>query len=86
MWLSNPELPCEKRAPMTVLATLAAFLIALAFRQLATSPSAVQTRTLILCLVLAAGSLFADVRFVMKYRTICSELEQQLHRMSHPAP
>ncbi len=82
--LTSAELPCERRPPLTILATLSAFLIALSFRQLASSVSSTQTRILIVCLLLAGGAMFSDVRFVMKYRTICSGLQEQLRQLNQP--
>jgi hypothetical protein len=84
MVLTRPELPCEKRAPLGVLAMLAAFLIALGFRQLASSPGTAQTRILILCLMLSAVALFADVNYVVRHRSFCNQVQQDLDRLTHP--
>jgi TRAP-type uncharacterized transport system fused permease subunit len=84
MLLTKPELPCEKRAPLTVLATLAAFVVALAFRQMASSEGRPQTRILILCLLLSAAALFADVSFVVRHRAFCNQVQQDLDRLTHP--
>jgi hypothetical protein len=70
--LNLQHTPCEERAPLTVVATLAAFVIAFCFR----SVSAVDTRTgkvmLIVALVITSACLFADARFVLEYRAICN--------------
>jgi hypothetical protein len=33
---------------------------------------------LLVCLLIAAGTLFADFRYVRKYRDFCDELQQQM--------
>src|SRR5258707_1186161 len=84
MLFTNPEMPFERRAPLTVLATLAALLIALFFRQLASAQNPAHSRLLVLSVVLAAVALFADVRFVVKYRVICNQIQDELHQLNHP--
>lgn len=76
--LMNPHsMPCEQRAPLTVMATLAAFVIAFCIRQFGSGQSGSPiSRTsnilLIAALLIAAICLFADARFVLEYRDICN--------------
>jgi hypothetical protein len=83
---TSPEMRCERRAPLTVLATLAAFLIALGFRQLATAQRVADRRILLVCMLISAIALFADVRFVLKYRLICNQIQEQIQQLNHPGP
>ncbi|HUB18001.1 MAG TPA: hypothetical protein VL990_05160 [Acidobacteriaceae bacterium] len=70
---------CNTLAPLTVLATLAAFVISICFRQMGRFPDKRSRRILLVWLLLAAGTLFADFRYVRKYRTFCDQLQQQMH-------
>ena len=70
--LDLQHMPCEQRAPLTVLATLAAFMIAFCVRQFSASLSRTSRNVLLAALFIAAASLFADARFVLQYRGICS--------------
>lgn len=72
---------CDRLAPVTVLAMLSAFAVALCFRQLATPRTGTPTRSrqLFAALLIAAITLFADVHYVSKYRGFCNQLQQQLH-------
>jgi hypothetical protein len=66
---------CDRLAPLGVLAALAATLIALCFRALATA----RTRSLLAAtLLLAAISLFASARFIVRYHGACAGVQQQL--------
>lgn len=70
--LSPQHTPCEQRAPLTVLAMLAAFVIALCIRQFAGAISRAARIILITALLMAAACLFADARFVLQYRDLCN--------------
>ena len=75
---------CDRLPPMTICAVLAAFAIALSFRQV---PKAVTTRDkwlLAAAIFVAATTLFADARFILKYRSICSQLQEQIRHMQTP--
>lgn len=74
---------CEFLAPLTVLATLAAFLISVCFRQMARHPHRSSRWFLAACALVAAATLFTDFRFVRRYRGFCDELHQQM-RISQP--
>ncbi|MFP5226983.1 MAG: hypothetical protein ACLGXA_05095 [Acidobacteriota bacterium] len=74
---------CDSLAPLTVLATLAAFLISICFRQMGRFPDKRSRWILLIWLLIAAGTLFADFRYVRKYRAFCDELRQQI-RQSTP--
>jgi hypothetical protein len=65
-----PELP-----RLTILATLAAFLIALCFRQLGSAATRAERSVLFFCLALAALTLFADARIVIHYRAGCHAVD-----------
>ena len=69
---------CESLAPLTVLATLAAFLISVCFRQMARHPGRSSRLFLLVCILLAAVTLFTDFRFVRRYRGFCDQIQQQM--------
>jgi hypothetical protein len=83
--LRSPEVHCDTLAPLTVLATLAAFLISICFRQMGRFPDRRSRLFLLVCLLIAAGTLFADFRYVRHYRDFCDQLQQQI-RQSAPNP
>ncbi|HVJ09837.1 MAG TPA: hypothetical protein VM554_15775 [Acidisarcina sp.] len=64
--------PCEQRAPLTVMATLGAFVIAFCLRQFSGSLSSGSRNILLAALLLAAACVFADARFVLQYREVCN--------------
>ncbi len=66
--------------PLTVLATLAAFLMSICFRQMAKHKERSQRWFLAVCLLIAAITLFADFRYVRRYRGLCDSIQQQFHR------
>lgn len=79
-WLIHASaVHCDSLAPLTVLATLAAFLISICFRQMGRFPDKRSRWILFVFLLIAAGTLFADFRYVRKYRTFCDQLQQQMH-------
>ncbi len=69
---------CDRLAPLCVLAALAAVLIALCFRGLATHAN---RRVAGVALLLASVSLFASVRFVARYHAACTLVEQRLQQL-----
>jgi hypothetical protein len=77
------EVHCDSLAPLTVLATLAAFLISICFRQMGRYPDRRSRLFLLACLLIAAATLFADFRFVRRYRDFCDSLQQEM-RQSGP--
>ncbi|MGB7188807.1 MAG: hypothetical protein WBD10_01595 [Acidobacteriaceae bacterium] len=81
-WFTRPGsgIDCGRLAPLTVLATIAAFLMAICFRQMAQYRERSQRWLLAGCLLLAALSLFTDFRYVRRYRGICDSV-QQMQRM-----
>jgi hypothetical protein len=85
-WLigRSPAIHCDALAPLTVLATLAAFLIAICFRQMSRFSNRSARWFLLICLLIAAATLFTDFRFVRRYRDYCNQLRQQI-RQSTPA-
>jgi hypothetical protein len=70
--LNLQHTPCEERAPLTVVATLAAFVIAFCFRSVASVDTRSGKFLLLAALIIAAVFLFADARFVLEYRAICN--------------
>lgn len=74
------EIHCDSLAPLTVLATLAAFLISVCFRQMGRYPDRRSRWVLAAWLLIAAGTLFADFRFVRHYRGFCDKLQQQMRQ------
>jgi uncharacterized membrane protein YfcA len=74
-WYTRPGgIDCNHLAPLTVLATISAFLIAICFRQMARYPERSLRWFLVVCLLLAAAALFTDFRYVRRYRGICDSL------------
>jgi hypothetical protein len=86
VWFMRPAagIDCNRLAPLTVLATIAAFLMAICFRQMGQHKEKSQRWFLLVCLLIAAVALFSDFRYVRRYRGICDEVEQ-MQRMQ-PAP
>jgi hypothetical protein len=81
-WLTRPgAIQCDALAPLTVLATLAAFLISVCFRLMARRADRRSRWFLFAIILIAAATLFADFRFVRRYRTFCEDLRQQMHRV-----
>ncbi len=81
-WLIlESEVHCDSLAPLTVLATLAAFLISICFRQMGRFPDKRSRWILLVWMLVAAGTLFADFRYVRKYRAFCDQLQQQMRRV-----
>jgi hypothetical protein len=77
----GPAIDCNTLAPLTILATLAAFIIASCFRQMARHTERAHRWFLVIWLVIAAATLFADFRYVRRYRGICDSLQQQMQPM-----
>jgi phosphoglycerol transferase MdoB-like AlkP superfamily enzyme len=87
LWLgrSSNAVECDRLAPLGVVATLSAFIIALAFRQLGRAGTRAKRWQLALALLLAGGTLFGDIRFVAKYRNPCNQVQQQLKQTKIPS-
>lgn len=85
-WFTRPGsgIDCNRLAPLTVLATLGAFLMAICFRQMARFKEQSARWFLVACLVMAAMTLFTDFRYVRRYRGVCDEVQQMQH--VRPAP
>ena len=83
-WFTRPGsgVDCNRLAPLTVLATLGAFLMAICFRQMARFKERSARWFLAACLVMAAVALFTDFRYVRRYRGLCDEVQQ----MQQPRP
>jgi hypothetical protein len=77
-WFTRPEpgIDCNRLAPLTVLATIAAFLMAICFRQMGQHKERSQRWFLLVCLLIAAATLFTDFRYVRRYRGVCDQVEQ----------
>ncbi len=69
---------CNRLPPLTILATLAAFNMAIIFRQMGRHPEGLHRWFLLIWLVIAAATLFADFRYVRRYRGVCDSLQQQM--------
>jgi hypothetical protein len=85
LMLRSAAIQCNSLAPLTVLATLAAFLISICFRQMGRYPDRRSRLFLLGCLLIAAATLFADFRFVRRYRDFCDSLQQQMRQQATPA-
>lgn len=86
-WLAfgSSGIYCDRLPSMTVCATLAAFAIALGFRQMPRISARTQKWLLAASLLIAALTLFADARFVLKYRGLCSQIQEQFRQMHTPS-
>ena len=73
---------CDRLPSMTICATVAAFVIALCSRQIGRANA--RKWLLAAAALLAGATLFADARFVLKYRGVCSQLQQQIKQMHTP--
>jgi hypothetical protein len=71
---------CNRLAPLTILATVAAFLMSMCFRQMARHKERSQRWFLFVCLLIAAATLFTDFRYVRRYRGICDSIRQQIRQ------
>lgn len=80
VWLMarSRGIECNSLAPLTVLATIAAFLISVCFRLMGRYPARGGRWFLLACLLVAAATLFTDFRYVRRNRGLCKEL-QQMH-------
>ncbi len=76
-FMAGREVRCDSLAPLTVLATLAAFLISVCFRMMGRYADKRSRWILLGCVVIAGATLFADFRFVRRYREFCDQLQQQ---------
>jgi polyferredoxin len=79
----QPVIDCNRLAPLTVIATLTAFLISICFRQMGRYPDKRSRWILLLILLIAAGTLFEDFRYVRHYRDFCDQLQQQMRQPEH---
>lgn len=84
-WLifGSNVIDCDRLAPLTILATLTAFIIALCFRLLSRANHRADTWQLTFCLILAAVTLFANVSFVKTHRSVCQQLQQQMNQFKN---
>lgn len=73
---------CGRLAPLTILATLAAFIMAMCFRQMSRFKTRQQRIYLVVCLLLAGATLFSDFRYVRRNRDLCDQLQQQLRQQT----
>lgn len=79
-WLmTRSAIQCDSLAPLTVLATLSAFLISICFRLMGRFTDRRSRWFLFACLLIAAATLFTDFRYVRHYRGFCDNLRQQMH-------
>ena len=78
--LRQAAIHCDSLAPLTVLATLAAFLISICFRQMGRFTDRRSRLFLLACMLVAAATLFADFRFVRRYRDFCDQLQQEMRQ------
>jgi hypothetical protein len=86
-WLghSSGGIYCDRLPSMTVCATLAAFAIAMSFRQVPQAAESIHKWLLAVAIFIAAATLFADARFVLEYRGLCSQLQEQIRQMHAPS-
>jgi hypothetical protein len=84
-WLvARSPVQCDTLAPLTVLATLAAFLISVGFRQMGRYATRRSRWFLGACLLLSAATIFTDFRFVRRYRGFCDDSGHQTHQAVTP--
>jgi hypothetical protein len=81
VWYMKPAagIDCNKLAPLTVLATVAAFLISICFRLMARHKEKSQRWFLFVFVLIAAATLFSDFRYVRRYRDVCDSVGSQMH-------
>lgn len=84
--LGSAAIHCDSLAPLTVLATLSAFIISICFRQMGKFTDKRSRWLLFVFLLVAAGTLFGDFRYVRRYRDFCDQLRQQIPQPSAPNP
>lgn len=75
---------CDRLPSMAICAVLAAFAIALSFRHVPTAVGKMQKWLLAAAIFIGATTLFADARFILKYRAICSQLQEQIRQIQTP--
>ena len=73
---------CDQLPSMTILATLAAFVIALCFRLIPRTSTASHRLQLGIALLIGGVTLFGNARFVTKYRGRCNQIERQIRQTS----
>lgn len=78
MMLRSSGIDCNELAPLTVLATLAAFLISVCFRLMGRYTDRRSRSILLVCMTIAAATIFTNFRFVRHYRGFCENLRQQM--------
>lgn len=76
----SPAIYCDSLAPLTVLATLAAFLMSICFRLMGRFPAKRDRWFLFACVLIAGATLFVNFRYVRKYRTFCNQLREQIRQ------
>lgn len=69
--IERSHAPCDHLIELTVLATVSTFLISVCVRQMGRSREKHVRWYLLVCLLVAAGTLFADFRFVRAHRDAC---------------
>jgi uncharacterized BrkB/YihY/UPF0761 family membrane protein len=84
MVMGSQGVYCDRLPSLTVCATLAAFAIAMCFRQLSNAKEAMQRWVLAGAILIAAITIFADAHFVLKYRGICAQMQEQIRQMHTP--
>ncbi|HEX3436347.1 MAG TPA: hypothetical protein VHT24_06225 [Pseudacidobacterium sp.] len=87
LWLGfgSDGIFCDRLPSMTIMAVLAAFVIALCFRLLGRAVTSGQKWQIAAALLIAAVTLFANTRFVLKYHGLCEQLQQQMRQMTTPS-
>jgi membrane protein implicated in regulation of membrane protease activity len=85
MSFGSTAIYCDRMAPLTVLATLSAFVMALCFRLLGQAVTPARKWQLVAALAISALTIFIDARFVKTHRQFCRQLEQQIEQYkAHP--
>ncbi len=63
--------PCQYLTPLTILATLSAFLISVCLRQMGRNPQRTIRFYLLGCMIVAAVTLVVDFHYVRSHRAVC---------------
>src|SRR6266568_9644497 len=71
MLMAAPESTCTNRPSLAVLAMAAAFILALSYRLLRLASRGARS-LLFAAMLLSAGTLIADVRYIVTHRTECA--------------
>ena len=80
LMLSSHGVDCNRLSPLTILATVAAFLISICVRQMGRFKESRTRWFLLVCILVAGATLFSDFRYVRRNRELCDQVQQQMRQ------